>query len=331
MNSNYKYIVFSPYFGKLPAIFDLWLQSCGYNKEILFIVFTDDVYNGILPENVQIKQMKFAELQSLVQSKFDFPISLKTPYKLCDYRPAFGYIFEKYLQGCDYWGYCDLDMIFGEIHKFLPKQSYGKISHLGHLCLYRNIPEITKAFMLTSAHNFNYKDIFSSPTHFAFDENDDYGINAIFRHNKLSIYPFENFIADVNCLYHNFMLSHYQNPGFVLEYGKRIFSIENGQVYAQTLTAESIETKEYAYIHIQKRRLERIFKDTPQKYLITPAGFEPWQEISLNFIEVRQKKQSRLDFYLKKLSVKKASSPRALRRKLTIKKIELFNKFIRGK
>ena len=147
-------------------MFDLWVNSCGYNKEILFIVFTDDTYKNVLPKNVLIKQMSFSALQQLVQSQFDFPIALDSPYKLCDYKPAFGYIFQDYLQNCSYWGHCDLDMILGDVNKFLPKQDYDKISYLGHLCLYRNAPEITKAFMLSSGKGITYRDIFSSNTLF---------------------------------------------------------------------------------------------------------------------------------------------------------------------
>ena len=329
--NKYKYIIFSPYFGKLPAMFDLWAQSCSYNKQFLFIVFTDDVYNGILPENVQIKQMKFAELQSLVQSKFDFPIALDSPYKLCDYKPAFGYIFQDYLQGCAYWGHCDMDLIFGNINKFLPSEDYDKISNMGHFCLYKNTPEILKAFMLSSGAEVTYKNVFSSNVHFGFDEDDKFGINVILKKQNLSVYLFDNYVADVSCLNRNFYLSRYKKPGFQLEYGARVFDIKDGKVYGAMATTEGIKKQEYAYVHIQKRLLARLFHGTPKNYLITPRAFEPWQEMTVDFINKRQIKPSVLSKLTKVLSIKKNSFPRALRRQLTIKKIMLFNKFKRGK
>ena len=42
--------------------------------------------------------MTFNELRKLIQSKFDFEISLEKPYKLCDFRPAYGFLFEEYLK-----------------------------------------------------------------------------------------------------------------------------------------------------------------------------------------------------------------------------------------
>ena len=328
---KYKYIIFSPYFGKLPAMFDLWLKSCGYNKDILFLVFTDDVYNKPLPENVLIKPMSFADLQKLVQSKFDFPISLKTPYKLCDYKPAFGYIFQEYLRDCTYWGHCDMDLVFGDMAKFLPREDCDKISNMGHFCLYKNTPEILKAFMLSSGTEITYKNVFSSSTHFGFDEDDNFGINIIFKKQNMSVYPFDNYVADVSCLNHNFYLSRYKNPGFKLEYGARAFEIKDGKVYGCIITPAGVEKQEYAYVHIQKRRLPRLFNGTPKNYLITPRAFEPWQEMNADFITKRQIKPSVWGKLTKVLSIKKNSSPRALRRQLTIKKIVLFNKFKRGK
>ena len=138
---KYKYVVFCPYFGKLPKHFNLWLISCSYNKHFKFIVFTDDNVTYSIPKNVEIVQLSFDQFVQEIQKKFDFQISLCHPYKLCDFKPAYGYIFDKYLNNCKYWGYCDLDLIFGNLEKFLPTQEYDKISYLGHLCLMKNIKD----------------------------------------------------------------------------------------------------------------------------------------------------------------------------------------------
>ena len=58
-------------------------------------------------------------IKQQVQKMFDFPIYLDHPYKLCDYKPAYGYIFPEYTKGYDYWGHCDMtDCIFGNLRKF---------------------------------------------------------------------------------------------------------------------------------------------------------------------------------------------------------------------
>lgn len=67
-----------------------------------WIVFTDDQTIRNWPDNVLRVFMTFDELKELIQSKFDFEIKIIEPHKLCDYKPAYGYIFEEYLEEADY-------------------------------------------------------------------------------------------------------------------------------------------------------------------------------------------------------------------------------------
>lgn len=41
------------------------------------------------------------------------------PRKLCDYRPAYGEIFAQEIGDADWWGWCDLDCVFGDLPAFL--------------------------------------------------------------------------------------------------------------------------------------------------------------------------------------------------------------------
>src|SRR6266576_3569173 len=42
------------------------------------------------------------------------------PIGWCDYRPAFGEAFADYYTGYEYWGYCDPDILFGDLDNLLP-------------------------------------------------------------------------------------------------------------------------------------------------------------------------------------------------------------------
>ena len=86
-----------PYFGKLPNYFQLFLKSCSCNSDFNWIVFTDDVTEFQYPPNVRRVIISFEELRKIVKSKFDFETCLDRPYKLCDFKPAYGLIFEEYL------------------------------------------------------------------------------------------------------------------------------------------------------------------------------------------------------------------------------------------
>jgi len=114
-----KTVLISAYFGSFPNYFNLWLKSAGSNESIDFLIFSDcncSKYTP-LPHNVKIVKTDFEALRKRIQSCYDFNLALNTPYKLCDFKPAYGEIFGPEIRGYDYWGNCDLDMIFGNIEK----------------------------------------------------------------------------------------------------------------------------------------------------------------------------------------------------------------------
>ena len=68
------------YFGQFNNYFPLFLKSCAKNADFNWLVITDDETKYNYPENFIVKKMSFKKLRDLVQSKFDFPIALETPF-----------------------------------------------------------------------------------------------------------------------------------------------------------------------------------------------------------------------------------------------------------
>ena len=72
-----------PYFGKLPAQYNMWRESALRNPSVDFMFFTDaDVEPA---PNIIVHKMKFEEFRQYIQAVFDFPIVLDRPYILCDH------------------------------------------------------------------------------------------------------------------------------------------------------------------------------------------------------------------------------------------------------
>lgn len=312
---NYKYRVFCPYFGHLPSNFNLWLESCSNNKSFQFIVISDDDVECNLPNNVLMIKMSFGDFKELIQKKFSFKISLENPYKLCDYKPVYGYILEDYLKDCSYWGYCDMDLIFGDIEKYLPTEDYDKISHLGHLCLYKNDKAIIESFKLKGDSLIDYKDILSNAMHFGFDEIGDYGINNILKKHGYSIYNYESHVADISCIRDGMVLAVYKDDKFFPLWGKRIFSYEYGKVYAYELLDHNIEKKEYAYVHLQKRKVINNVKDEIDRFLIFPHEYSPYRDVTEELIENNQDQKI---IFLNKYKIKYKSMIKKYKRKRVI-------------
>jgi hypothetical protein len=159
------------YFGKLPPYINLTLQSMGGNPGTDWIIFTDQEI-GPLPSNVTAHHYTFESFRDLVKDRLGLPIEVPRPYKLADTRPAFGHIFADMLTRYDFWGCCDLDVIFGHFPTFLTAEvteANDKLLHRGALSLYRNTPEDCQWY-LTEGHGMSFKEAMSKPSIQYWDE-----------------------------------------------------------------------------------------------------------------------------------------------------------------
>lgn len=132
-----------------------------------------DIELDWLPDNVHQINMSFSNFHNLIENKLGLDIRLDAPYKICDYRPMFGKIFEDYLGEYDYWANCDMDMIFGDLRKFFNENDlnkYDRFLHLGHLSLYRNTPECNQYYKLSGSKCGTWKDVVTNPDNCLFDE-----------------------------------------------------------------------------------------------------------------------------------------------------------------
>jgi len=166
------------YYGSFPNYFQLYLDSLNINKNLLNIILITDInidkYD--IPSNVIIVKMSLLELKNRIVNffKLEYNINLNTDdvlkfnYKLCDYKIIYYILFAniyKSLNICenDYIGYCDCDMIYGNLNNFIDlSKNYDLLGHHGHFTafknnnlfknLYKNIPNL-KEFLLDNKYN----------------------------------------------------------------------------------------------------------------------------------------------------------------------------------
>lgn len=260
-------ILIMPYFGKLNEYFNLWLDSCKYNEDINWLIVTDNIIDN-KPNNVKIINQTFDEFVKFIQSKFKFKINLKTPYKLCDYKSYYGYIFSDYTKGYDFWGYCDCDVIFGKISNFIDEalfNQYDKLLRRGHLSFIRNKEEINNNFLKYDT----YKMVLTSPVIYGYDES-IYGYHNGFAGELLEsgyrFYEDNKNIADID----------FRNYGFNIidsEDKNCIFSFEEGRVYKYYLNENKIIKEEVMYVHFQKRKMLNKLVNIESKYIMLPNKF----------------------------------------------------------
>ena len=261
-----------PYFGHFPNYFDKWLLSCKYNPTIDWILFTDSREEYDYPSNVHVNFCTFKSLAERVQSKFDFPISLEKPYKICDYRPAYGYIFSEELKNYDFWGYCDVDLIWGNFRKFVTDdllEKYDRLGMRGHCSLLKNKKELNELFMKEVKGVPNFHKVFSSSLSFCFDE--IYGFNKYFQEYNYIATKLPN-VFDVNFKFKGFtpvsgLFVNQITPlsSFVYNSGELICYYMNED--------ENINMKELLYAHFQKRNMKSEVSVNTTHYSIIPNSF----------------------------------------------------------
>lgn len=145
------------FFGELPAYFPVFQLSCKYNPDIQWLIFSDCSPPSDCPDNLEFVNFTIDEYCDLASEKlgFDVHISSNYPYKLCDFKPAFGKIYEDYINEFDYWGHCDVDIVWGQIRKFVDPlilNDYQIITSRpnrisGHFCIYKNEKKLNLLFL----------------------------------------------------------------------------------------------------------------------------------------------------------------------------------------
>ena len=137
-----------PYFGKKPPLYEVWEQTAIYNSTVDFYLFTDIEEIKEKP-NIHVIRQSFHEYRKLIQKVIDFKICLNSPYKICDYRPTFGLAFSKWIGNYDFGGYCDLDMMLGDLRKFFTEDILRKAERClanGHISLWKNTNRMNNIF-----------------------------------------------------------------------------------------------------------------------------------------------------------------------------------------
>lgn len=267
-----KIAVISPYFGKLPKNINFTIRSMINNSFIDWYIITDD-YTICTTKNVNVIYKKFDEIKKLIKKKINTNISY--PYKLCDYKPTYGLLFEDILCKYKVWGYCDLDVIFGDLSKFITSdmiKNFDKIYDLGHFSLMKNTKAIREAF--TKTQHISYKTILNDDSILVFDETYDQnhkGINGILERLNYKIYSNLIDFADISIKHSNFYVNNFiKEKGYYFEY--------NGKLYLRKRHSKKYR-HEFAYIHLQQRKNIPILTNNTDYYLITPKGFIDKKEL----------------------------------------------------
>ena len=278
-----KACIIITYFGRLDETANIFIQSCKNNPEFTWLIFSDCEYKNA-PRNVKFINTNLEMLKELIQDKLNMKISLEQPYKMCDFRPAYGIIFKDYLKDYDFWGYGDMDVIYGNLSKFITDDimdKNDKIYICGHLSFLRNNEECNNAYKVETKNSANFRDVFTDSKSWIFDEYR--GLNEKLVSKKLNIYSRIDFV-DIDLAYKRLRRTDKKTINLVFpkylfkkelpkNYNYQIFVWENGKAYYVYFDKkEAMHMLEVSYIHYRKKISCCKGDFTAGRYLITNEG-----------------------------------------------------------
>lgn len=300
MNFMKSILFILPYWGNFPNYFQLWLNSCKFNETIDWLIVTDINLSQrySVPKNVKVEYMSFNSLQKKAKDKYS--IAPLYPYDLCKYRVVYHELFEEFCIGYDFWGFCDCDLIWGNLRSFITDEvlnSFDKISWRGHMTLFKNIDRVNQAYKNEFEGFKTFRGCINNTE--GINLFDEVGINKIFDKLGYSIYKKIPF-ADLKIRQFNFICLHNifpENTNF-----NQIFhwSIKDGleRIY---IDHGGVKREQIAYVHFLKRPMKVCIKGIENSYLIVPNKFIPDQELSINSVFCLSKDKIYWNYWISRL------------------------------
>lgn len=143
--AKHRCVILVPYFGRWPAWMPAFLRTCAGNPDVQWVFFTDCEPPPASPPNVRYEPITLAEMNLRATERLGMPVR-KQLYSQSDLRPAFGEIFAEFTRGFDFWGHCDIDVLWGRIRHFITDEILGahdivtsrRHAVAGHFALFRN-------------------------------------------------------------------------------------------------------------------------------------------------------------------------------------------------
>ncbi|EOD03894.1 hypothetical protein EMIHUDRAFT_221679 [Emiliania huxleyi CCMP1516] len=111
------------YFGPLPPWMPITLHSMAENADVRFVIVGDSSAPAATPKNVHFEHITFEAMQKrlaeMLPPSLGRHVLYNDTYKANDIKPFLPHLYSHLLQGQDWWAWADLDVIFGDLLKYL--------------------------------------------------------------------------------------------------------------------------------------------------------------------------------------------------------------------
>ncbi len=268
-----------PYFGKLRSDFCFWLKSAEHNASIDFLIFTDQEI-CTANKNITVIKCELPFIEKIAKQKIWECCRINHPYKLCDYKTAYGELFQDYLQGYDFWGHCDVDLVFGNIRNYITDDildNHDRIGVEGFFTLYRNNTEINHHYW-NLGEDF-IKKAFLDDAIYGLDEwgpggNGGGTSNWWITHRKERLWM-DMIFDSIEPYTYEFITKRALND----ETTNVIFRYNNGTLMRYGLKNGKVTATETLLAHVQKRTITTETSETDKFCIIPPGRYVDYKEV----------------------------------------------------
>lgn len=279
-----------PYFGDWPFWMEFFLAGCGRNPDIDWLFYTDCGVPNEAPANVKFIEISYQDYCALVSERLQISFYPANPYKLCDIKPALGFIHQEHLAGYDFWAFGDIDVVYGDLRAYFTADRLAQkdlfATHArrvsGHLCIMRNTSVMREAFKKIPRWQQRYSD----QDHHALDEG---AFSRLFVRHKNWPEPLRRFAARFNkwARRSEFVESH--STFSILPDGRRVVP-ERWFLKDGRLTNSALGKQELSYLHFLAWKKQH-WKGADTEALKGPIGLaqrDSWQVDKHGWKELEQ-------------------------------------------
>lgn len=276
-----------PYFGEFPFWMEYFVESCRKNSSVNYVFYSDNSEPEGWPENIQYKKMSFSSYKEIVSVALDIRFDPDNPYKLCDIKPALGLIHQNDIKGYDFWGFCDIDLIFGAIRHFLTDDILDQVDFYsaydrrvsGHFFLTRNTNTCNRTFMKAKG----WRVVFEDTANHCFDEKAFSDLFVKFKNHPAwskKVLSWLFLPLSRRALFEE----QYSTPGLRYDWvdGSRNFPTE--WYWKQGVLTNNASDKEFLYFHFLKWKRDWSAKSSSS--LIEGSTAERWKVSAQGFSEL---------------------------------------------
>ena len=258
-------IMLIPYFGRWPAWINLFIESCKWNPGVRWRIYTDCGEPENRAQNVEYAHLSFEDYKALARERLGIAFDPAEPYKLCDLRPCLAFIHERDVAGFEFFGYGDIDVIYGNIGKFYTEEIRQRFSVLsthperlsGHFTVLRNAPAFRHAYQRV----LGYRTLLGRPAYAGMDEGP---FRSVFFSGGADLCGLQELHFEER---YSTVLSRRGWHDGTMNYPQRWFWQRGG------LTNERDGEREFLYLHFMRWQSERWKADLPA------AGEAAWLDL----------------------------------------------------